>query len=143
MLATMPLMATEQILKGRLVGGFSELFTVLKSGEFVPNAEQLSANECLPATTARAAEVLETPAQMWDTMREMLRAPGVTDAVQHAMALRCEQSAVSTPAQLSQTETIFSGVLPLHQTNWWEIAIQFLLPGKMANATNGKDATSG
>ena len=127
-LGSMPPMVADQIKRGGNVGAVHELFKAIKSGEFVPSAEQLAARDCVIATTARAAQAFESPEAMWGTMREMLGAgPALADAVQYARADQTGAVPETAITTREEANAILGGPIPASKVNWWETAIRFLL----------------
>lgn len=127
-MTSMPPMAAEQIKRGGTVSAVHELFKAIKSGEFVPSAEQLAARDCIIATTARAAQAFESPEAMWGTMREMLGAgPALADAVQYARAERTGAVPESAVTTREEANAVLGGPIAGARLNWWETAIRFLL----------------
>lgn len=130
-LGSMPPMIADQLKRGGNVSAVHELFKAIKSGEFVPSADQLAARDCVIATTARAAQAFESPEAMWGTMREMLGAgPVLADAVRYARD-PVPETAVTTR---EEANAILGGPLPAAKVNWWETAIRFLLDEAQSTA---------
>ena len=144
-LTSMPPMITEQIKRGgpAPVSAVHELFKAIKSGEFTPSAEQMGAHDCIIATTARAAEVFESPEAMWATMRDMLGSgPLLNDAVQYARAADQQTVPETAISTREEANAILGGPVPASKLNWWETAIRFLLDDAQATALAARNAAT-
>ena len=141
LLASMPPMMAEQIQRS-VPGGkppldaVDALFKATKSGEFVPDAQQIAARSCLIATTARAADAYDSAEEMWQGMRDLLGAGApLHDAVHLAVAEVKREPAPALVTSKQQADAILAGPLPTAQLNWWETALRFLIDySKVARA---------
>ena len=114
------------------VEAVDRLFEVLQDGSFEPPAEELANTTGIIGATARAAQLFESPSQMWDAMRTIVGSGGpLGDAVKFA---RAEHQGAPPPnvASAEQAYAILGGALPLAQLGWWEAALLFLLSPRFA-----------
>jgi hypothetical protein len=147
LLASIPPMMAEQIQRSTPGNppdkAIDALFKAMKSGEFVPSQEQLDATGCLIATTSRATDAFASADEMWATMREMLGAPQLKDAVRYTLALQQQETPadgiVVDPIVL---DSVLGGPIPLPQLNWWETVIQLLLTPAEVSPHAEQDKTS-
>jgi hypothetical protein len=115
------------------------LFGVLRDGSFKPPAGPLGAPDSMIGATARATSVFDTPAQMWDTLRELIAQPV---AVQQAVEAHRPPSGAAASADTSdwpamgmvQATAILGGTLSDYQVGWWEQALRYLINEGVAGA---------
>jgi hypothetical protein len=76
------------------------LFGVLRDGSFKPPAGPLGAPDSIIGATARATAVFDSPAQMWDALRELIGQPiAVLQAVEAHRAPVAPHAANATLAR--------------------------------------------
>ncbi len=114
------------------------LFGELRDGSFKPPAGPLGAPDSIIGATARATALFDTPAQMWDALRELIAQPS---AVQQAVAAHRPASATAQrvpgaddwpPMSMVQATAVLGGRLPAYQVEWWEQALRYLIEGARA-----------
>lgn len=147
-LASMPPMVAEQIQRSvpggkPPMGAVDALFKAVKSGEFVPNAEQLAAHTSVIGAAVRAADAFGSAEEMWQGMRDLLGSGApLHDAVRAAAAEANHEPAPALISTKQQAEEILGGPLSTAQLNWWETALRFLIDHSKAGAGQSTLATT-
>jgi len=109
------------------------LFGVLRDGSFKPPPGPLGAPDSMIGSTARATGVFDTPAQMWDALRELIAQPTIVQQAVEAHRLPASKAAIGEatsdwPAMsMVQATAILGGRLSDYQVEWWEQALRYLI----------------